>query len=176
MTEVLKWKGWRIARWSAVVILLLVPLAMMQVVPDWNWEPGGFVLAGVVIGGPVLLYEVAARRSASTAYGLGAAIALATAFLTVWTTIVRDDGNGLGFFGAVLTAAACAFVAKGRAEGMARAMLATAGVQALLATLVATAPTTMEPVKRLVASGVFCALWLASAELFRRSASAEVAA
>ena len=66
MTEhVMEWNGWRIARWSAVAILLLIPLAMMQVVPDWNWGPGAFVLAGIVIGGPVLLYELAARRSAS---------------------------------------------------------------------------------------------------------------
>jgi len=175
MTEdmTMLWNRWRIARWSVVAILLLLPLAMMQVVPDWNWGPGAFVLAGVVIGGPVLLYEVAARRSASTAYGLGAAVALATSFVTVWTTIVRDDGNGLGFFGAVFAAAACAFVAKGRAEGMARAMLATAGVQALLAALVATAPITQEPVRILVLSGVLCLGWLGSAGLFRRSALQE---
>lgn len=171
MTEaVMKWNGWRIARWSAVAILLVLPLAMMQVVPDWNWGPGAFVLAGIVIGGPVLLYEVAAKRSTSNAYGLGAAVALATSFVTVWTTIVRDDGNGLGFFGAVFTAAACAFVAKCKAEGMARAMLATAGVQAMLAAMVATAPITEQPIKILMLSGVFCLLWLASAELFRRSA------
>ena len=177
MTEaVMRWNGWRIARWSAVAILLLLPLAMMQVVPDWNWGPGAFVLAGIVIGGPVLLYEVAARRSASTAYGAGAAVALATSFLTVWTTIVRDDGNGLGFFGAVFTAAACAFVARGKAEGMARAMLATAGVQAVLAAMVATAPITEEPVRVLVLSGVFCLMWLGSAELFRRSARMAAAA
>ena len=167
------WTPWRIARWLGVVVLLLIPLAMMQVVPDWNWGPGAFVLAGIVIGGPVLLYEVAARRSASTAYGLGAAVALATAFVTVWTTIVRDDGNGLGFFGAVFTAAACAFAVKGKAEGMARGMLATAGVQALLAWLVATAPITQEPMRILMLSGAFCVLWLASAALFQRSVAAE---
>ena len=100
------------------VILLLIPLGMMQVTPDWTWGPSAFVLAGTVVAGPVLLYEITARRSASTAYGAGAAIALATAFITIWTTIVRDDGNGLGFFGAVFTAAACAFAAKGEAKGM----------------------------------------------------------
>lgn len=175
MTEAVdttSWNGWRIARWSGVAVLLLAPLAMMQVVPDWDWGPGAFVLAAIVIGGPVLLYEVAARRSASTAYGLGAAVALATAFVTIWTMIVRDDGNGLGFFGAVFTAAACAFTVKGRAEGMARGMLATAGVQALLASLVATAPITQEPVRVLVLSGGFCLLWLVSAALFQRSATA----
>ena len=36
MAEVMKWNGWRIARWSAVAILLLVPLGMMQVVEFVN--------------------------------------------------------------------------------------------------------------------------------------------
>ena len=98
---------------------------------------------------------------------------IVTSFVTVWTTIVRDDGNGLGFFGAVFTAAACAFVAKGEAAGMARAMLATAGVQALLAAMIATAPITEQPVRILMLSGFFCLLWLASAALFQRSAAVE---
>lgn len=115
-------------------------------------------------------------RSARTYCLAGVAVMVVTAFVTVWTMIVRDDGNGLGFFGAIFAAAACAFVAKGRAEEMARGMLATAGVQALLAALVATAPVTREPVKILVLSGIFCLMWLGSAELFRRSAKMEAAA
>jgi hypothetical protein len=59
---------------------------------------------------------------------------------------------------------------------MVRASLATAGVQALVAALVATAPITQEPVKILVLSGGFCLLWLVSAALFQRSAAAERAA
>ena len=113
-------------------------------------------------------------RSARTYYLAGLAVMIGTAFVTLWTMIVRDDGNGLGFFGAVFAAAACAFVAKGRAEGMARGMLATAVVQALLASLVATAPITVEPVRGLMLSGFFCLMWLASAALFQRSAAAEL--
>lgn len=115
-------------------------------------------------------------RSAHTTYRAGLAVMIATAFVTIWTTIVRDDGNGLGFFGAVFTAAACAFVARGKADAMARAMLATAAVQALLAALVATAPITQEPTRIVMLSGVFCIFWLASAELFRRSAAEPSAA
>jgi hypothetical protein len=111
-------------------------------------------------------------RSARTWYLAGIAAAFATSFVTIWTMIVRDDGNGLGFFGAVFTAAACAFVAKGRAAEMARAMLATAVVQALFATLIATAPITEEPVRIVMLSGAFCLLWMAAAGLFHRSAAA----
>ena len=112
-------------------------------------------------------------RSSRAYYRAGLSVMIATAFVTVWTTIVRDDGNGLGFFGAVFTAVACSFVAKGRSDGMARAMLATAGVQALLAALIATAPITQEPVRIAMLCGGFCLGWLGSAELFRRSAVAE---
>ena len=166
------WNGWRIARWAVVAGLLLVPLAMMQVVPDWHWGPGGFVLAAIVLGGPVLLYEVAARRSGSSAYGLGAAIALATGFALVWTTLVRDDGNGIGFLTLVLAAAVSAFAVRGRAAGMARAMLGLAGIQAFLGVMIATAPATVDAPRVLVMTGVFATLWLVSAGCFWRSARA----
>lgn len=170
-------KPWRLARWSAVAILLLVPLGMMQVIPDWHWGPGAFLLAGMVLGGPVLLYEAAARRAASSAYGLGAAIALATSFLTVWTTLVRDDGNGIGFLVLVLAAAVGAFAAGFRAAGMARAMVGVAGIQAFLGLMIATAPVTASmpggSLKALAFSGVFAALWLISAGCFWRAARGE---
>jgi hypothetical protein len=119
-------------------------------------------------------------RSARTCYIAGLAVMLAASFLQVWMTVVggiagEDNPQNQGFIGVVVTAAACAFVAKGRAPGMARAMLATAGVQALLAAMLATAPITEQPVKILMVSGVFCLMWLASAELFRRSATEEAA-
>jgi hypothetical protein len=35
--------------------------------------------------------------SGSRTYRAGVGVALVTSFLTVWSTIVRDDGNGIGF-------------------------------------------------------------------------------
>ena len=119
-------------------------------------------------------------------YLAGLAIMLAAAFLQLWMNLAvgivgdTDNPQNQGFFGVVVTAAACAFVARGKADGMARAMLATAGVQALLAAMVATAPITARdpngPAGVLMLSSVFCALWLASAALFHRGARAEVEA
>lgn len=122
-------------------------------------------------------------KSGRIAYRSGVAVALAASFLEVWINLAvgivgsEDNPVNQGFYGVVVTAAACAFTARFRADGMARAMLAVAVVQALLALAVATAPSTArdEPMGALgvlALSGVFAALWLLSAALFHRSARA----
>jgi len=125
-----------------------------------------------------------ASKPERIAYRIGVAVALAAAFLQVWINLAvgivgsEDNPVNQGFYGVVVAAAACAFTARFQAGGMARAMLATAGVQALLALAVATAPSTarddpMGATGVLALSGVFAALWLLSAALFRRSARRE---
>ena len=114
-------------------------------------------------------------------YRIGVAVALAASFLEVWINLAvgivgsEDNPVNLGFYLVVVTAAACAFTAQFRADGMARAMLAVAAVQTLLAIVVATAPSTarddpMGPMGVLMLSGFFASLWLTSAALFHRSA------
>lgn len=167
---------WRAARWIGALALLLTPLVMMQVSEGWHWTAGSFLLAGIVIGGIGLLYELAERASESRTYRAGAAIALITSFLTVWTTIVRDDGNGIGFFMLIMAAAVGGFSAWFRPAGMARTMFGIAIMQALLSTAIATAPSTASipdaSFKFLLSGGFFTALWLASATFFRAAAKA----
>ncbi|CAN5173362.1 hypothetical protein BH10PSE7_BH10PSE7_11160 [soil metagenome] len=168
------WNYWRIARWIAAVALLLTPLVMMQISDQWHWTIGSFVIAGVIIGGVGLLYELAEWASASRAYRAGVAVALVTSVLTVWTTIVRDDGNGIGFFLLVMAAAVGAFSAWLRPAGMARTMLGVAIMQALLSVAIATAPSTASmpdgSLKAVLSGCFFAALWLISAALFRVAA------
>ena len=119
--------------------------------------------------------------SGRIAYRLGVAVALAAAALQVWVNLAvgivgsADNPVNQGFYGVVVAAAACAFTARFQPAGMARAMLATAGVQALLALAVATAPSTarIEPMGAagvLALSGGFAALWLLAAASFHLSA------
>jgi uncharacterized membrane-anchored protein len=102
---------------------------------------------------------------------MGVAVAVLTAFLSVWTTIVRDDGNGIGFFMVILAAVVGGFAAAFRPAGLARAMLGVAVMQVLLGMLIATAPSTANlpdsSLKILLASGGLTALWLISAAFFR---------
>jgi hypothetical protein len=113
-------------------------------------------------------------------YRIGAAVALGASFLQIWMNlavgIVGDEDNptNLGFYLVVVAAGACAFTARLRPDGMARAMLAVAAMQALLALVVATAPSAtrdpMGPIGVLALSGLFAALWLVAAALFQRAA------
>lgn len=168
------WNPWRIARWTAALALLLTPAVMMRVSSGWHWTIGSFVVAGIIIGGVGLLYELAERASRSRAYRAGVAIVLVTSFLTIWTTIVRDDGNGIGFLLLVVTAMIGAFAAWLQPAGMARAMLGVAVMQALVGIAVATAPVTASvpegSIRALAFSGAFSLLWLISAMLFRAAA------
>jgi hypothetical protein len=118
--------------------------------------------------------DMARRGSGSTAYRAAVALAVVTSLLTVWTTIVRDDGNGMGFFMVIMAAAVGGFAASFRPAGLARAMAGVAVMHATVGLLIATAPVTAsvpgQSVKALAFSGVFAALWLASAGLFRTAA------
>jgi len=110
-------------------------------------------------------------------YRAGVGVAVVTSFLTVWTTIVRDDGNGMSFFLLILAAMTGAFAAWFRPAGMARTMLGVAVMQALLALAIATAPVVArvpgESFKALLFGGVFAVLWLVSAACFRAAAVRE---
>lgn len=105
-----------------------------------------------------------------SAYRAGVGIAIVASFLTAWTTIVRDDGTGIGYFMVIMAAAVGGFAAWFRAAGMARTMLGVAVMQLCLGALIATAPVTANmpggAPKVLLFNGFFAALWLISAAFF----------
>lgn len=116
-------------------------------------------------------------RSRSGAYRAGVAIAMLTSLLTVWTTVVHDDGNGIGLFMVIMGAAVGAFAAEFRAAGMARTMIGVAVMQTMVGALIATAPITASlpggVPRALLFSGFFALLWLISAAFFRAAAKGE---
>jgi hypothetical protein len=109
--------------------------------------------------------------SESRAYRAGVAVAVVASFLTVWTTIVRDDGTGAGFFLLIMAAVVGAFAAWFEPAGMARALLGVAIMQLSFGIAIATAPSIASTpdgsLKALLFNGFFAALWLLSAVLFR---------
>src|SRR6476620_7570224 len=117
------------------------------------------------------------RTSGSRPYRAGVAVAVLASLGTVWTTVVRDDGNGLGFFMVIMAAAVGGFAAWFRPAGMARTMLGVAVMQGLVGVAIATAPITSAapggPSSFWALSGILSALWLMSAAFFRAAAKGE---
>ena len=114
------------------------------------------------------------RRPGRRAYNVGVAVALVTSFLILWTTVVRDDGNGIGFFMVILAAAVGGFACWFQPAGLVRTMSGVAIMQILLGIAVATAPSTASApggaARALLSSGVCAALWLVSAAFFHAAA------
>lgn len=81
-----------------------------------------------------------AGRNGTGAHRSGIVVALVVAFLTIWTTIVRDDGGGASFFMIILAVGVGWFAAGFRAPGMARTMVGVAVMQICLGALIVTAP------------------------------------
>ncbi|MFA9200357.1 MAG: hypothetical protein ACEQR8_04090 [Cypionkella sp.] len=161
----------RIAGWSAAAVLLLAPaIAMRAGAEGVHWTTSDFVFAGAafaVVGG---LFELAARASASLAYRLAVALAVACGLLQIWINgavgIIGNEDNPANwtYYAVVLIAAAGAIVALGSPRGLARAVLAAAGAQVLFS-LVHAANGTPTP----IIDAFFVALWLAAARLFARA-------
>jgi len=116
----------------------------------------------------------AGSKTGSRAYRAGIAVAIVTSFLIVWTTVVRDDGTGIGYFLAIMAAGVGGFAARFRPAGLARTMLGVAIMQLLNGVAIATAPVTASMpggvLKPLLSGAFVAALWLISAALFRAAA------
>ncbi|MDG2532302.1 hypothetical protein P6144_01465 [Sphingomonas sp. HITSZ_GF] len=158
----------RIAAWSAAAGLLMLPAIAMQLTHEVRWGPADFVLAALLIGGTGLVFELAIRARASGAYRAAVALALFTAFLTVWVNLavgmIGDAGNPLNllFGGVIAVAILGGFLARFQPVGMAWAMAATALVQA--ATVI---PALTYDPRTAALIGAFTLPWLLSAALFR---------
>ncbi len=163
----------RLAVWGTAAGLLLLPAIAMQLGAEGvHWTASDFVVMGLLLGSCCAAYEVATRMSGNTAYRLGFAIAILLGLLLVWINlavgIIGGEGNpaNLVFAGVLLVGAVGALLARLRAAGMARAMVAT-GIAQMVAGGYALVLGSMEGG---ILSAFFAALWLASAALFRRAA------
>jgi hypothetical protein len=182
----------RLVVWAAVVaLLLLVPFLAMHFhwqVPDpgspaleeVNWSLADFVVAGTLLFGSALTYELVARKGGTTAYRVAVAIACASALLLIWVNLAvgiigSEDHPAnamyLGVFATVFLGAARARV---EPRAMSRVMTATAIAQALVPLIAFTIwrpPIDSGVVEVLGVNALFIVLWTASALLFRQAAS-----
>lgn len=171
---------WSLIGWGFAAVLLAIPFVAMQLTDEVDWTAGDFIVMGAMLLVAGLPIELAARARASLSYRAAVVVAVLAAFLLTWSNLavgyIGDGGNpaNLAILALPLLALGGAILARFRAAGMARAMCFTAILQiaiVVLAPTAASAPTEIAwapPV--LVATGLFAALWLLSAWLFRIAA------
>lgn len=161
---------WRIAAWGLATLLLLLPLVAMQFTAEVDWTASDFLFAGILVGGVGLALELAVRMSRNRSYRTASGVALAAAFLIVWSNaavgMIGDEDNSynLLFLGVIAFALLGSIAARFRAAGMALAMAvaAAAHLAAALGGLSADRHGAL-------VSAAFAGLWLLSAALFRKA-------
>lgn len=169
---------WRIALWGGVVLLLLLPLAAMQVSDEVAWTAADFALAAALLGGAALLFELAARRASGGAYGLGMGIAMGAALLLVWANgavgILGNEENAANLLYLTVLAVGVvgALLGRFRPAGMACALAATTLAHLLIGLIALVAGWgTVRDI--LLATLFFGSLFAGAAVLFQRAAHEE---
>jgi hypothetical protein len=155
----------------ATASILLIPLLTAPA-----WSLADFVVAGALIFGTGLTYALVARKAGNMAYRAAVGVALAAALLLVWINLAvgvigtEDELANLMYVGVLFVGIVGAIVARFRPDGMARALLAAALAQALVAVIALIAGLghpASPPLEILGVSGFFVTLFVGSALLIR---------
>ena len=165
----------------ATAFILLLPLLAMQFTDEVVWDLTDFAVAGALLFGAGLTYELVARKAGNIAYRAAVGLAVAAAFILIWVNLAvgligsEDNSANLIYVGVLAVGIIGAIIARLQSHGMARALFATALAQALIAVIALIAGMAQYPgssVSEIVNLNVFfVALWVGSALLFRRASA-----
>jgi hypothetical protein len=157
----------------------------MQFTDEVVWDETDFALAGALIVAVGVTYELAVRMTRNKAYRAAVGVALAAAFFLIWLNLAvgiigtEDHPANLMYGGVLVVGIVGAIIARFQPDGMARVFSATAVTQGLVAVIAlnaglgSTDPTWPLDISGL--TGLFAALWLVSAGLFRKAAPEQTA-
>jgi hypothetical protein len=170
----------------ATALILLLPLLAIRFTGEVAWDPADFAVAGVLLFVAGLAYELPARRAGNTGYRVALGVAIAAGVSLVWLVgavgVIGAEGDraDLMYGGVLAVGIIGAVIARLRSRGMARALLAMALAQALVATIALVAGKHQAPVSSFLEilglNGFFVALFVGSAWLFRHAAHERSAA
>ena len=155
-----------------VAALLTVPLVAMQFTDEVTWTGFDFVVAGGLLLGTGLTYELLARRVRASAYRFAVGIGVGTALFLVWINLAvgiigsEDNPANAMYLGVVAVEFIGALLARFRPRGMARALFATAFAHAVVAVF---AVLFFQQDFTVMLDGFFVGLWVVSAVLFSRA-------
>ncbi len=139
MTMIWMKKNKNVVRIALVTgFILLIPLVAMQFSDEVDWNLFDFVVAGALLFGSGLTYELIARKAGKPAYRAAVGVAVATALLLAWVNlavgIIGSEDNPVNalYFVVIFVGIIGAGIARFRSRGMAWALFATAFAQALV--------------------------------------------
>jgi hypothetical protein len=155
-------------------VVMLIPLWGNLYVDGWNWDWHAFVIWGALVFAAALAYQLVVRGMRNKAYRFAMALAVATAFLLMWSNFVLAVDASLAnflYFGVVGVGLVGAAIARLRARGMALALAGMAIAQ-LLVPFIALVflNTRVAPGAFIGGNGVAIVLFAISALLFGRAA------
>lgn len=81
---------WRVALWSAIAALLVLPLAAMQFTYAIDWGPEDFAFAAVLLIGAGAVFELAAWKVRDLTGRLVLAAVLIGAVVLIWADAAVD--------------------------------------------------------------------------------------
>jgi hypothetical protein len=160
----------------------MLPSLAMHFTDEVVWDVTNFAVAGALLFGTGFTDEMVAKKMDSVAYWFAIGVALATALLLVWLNLAvgvigkEGDAANLMYFGVLAVGIIGSVVARLEPRGMAFALLATAIAQALVAAIAVAGGLGSPwsgPAEILILNGLFVALFVGSAWLFRRAARAQ---
>ena len=172
------WAGMRWVVWGGAAVLLMLPAVAMQFSDEVNWSLFDFVLMGVMLGLVCAVFELAVRVARSHAYVVGAGVAVVAAFLMTWINlavgIIGNENNPANemLFGVLMIGAIAVVLTRLEPLRLARAMEVTAVAQAVVCVITVL----IGEGYIFVLTGFFVAMWLLSAQLFRKAAREQVGA
>ena len=160
----------------ATAFILLLPLLAMQFTDEVVWDLVDFAVAGALLFGAGLTYEMVSRKARESgingAYRAAVGVAIATALILVWMNLAvglignEENPANLMYAGVLAVGTIGAIIARFQPRGMARALFATALAQMLVGVIALIAGLGFT----LILDGFFAALWIGSALLFRDAA------
>ena len=162
--------------WIALAVACVLLIPFLTGAP---WDETDYIVAGVLLFGTGVAFELVARNARTRSYRFATAIALGTALLLTWINlavgIIGNENNpaNLMYFGVVAVGFVGAVIARFKPHGMSRALFATATAQALvpvIALMIWKPPITMGVVLVFGLNAFFVMLFIGSALLFRHAA------
>lgn len=171
----------RIALVTAFILLL--PLLAMQFTDEVVWGLADFIIAGVLIFGTGLAYELVVRKGGTTTYRAAIGMGLATTLFLIWVNLAvgligsEDNPANALYIGVLIVGIIGTSIARFRPRPMMYTLLAMAVTQALvpfIALLIWSPPINFGVVQVLGVNALFVALFVGSAMLFRGAGTTDL--